>query len=127
MLWDTPHYFVWQGHYHGRKRDQSKLPFLTLEKAMKKITDYMRKQVVQLNKDGARQLEIAKILGISRTSIAKILKQNCFPERYPVKKKTKDERLNFPKILVKPEYHRCPFCGGLVKMPCFACQLRKES
>jgi hypothetical protein len=81
-------------------------------------------RVESLLAEGLAQRAVARHTGVSRRSVCAIASgewRRLYAERQ-ARKPTKKERQT-PPCQQGPQ--RCPSCGGLVHMPCRACQIRK--
>ncbi len=94
------------------------------EKTVKKIQNL-------LGKEQFSQRKVAKLCGVSRSAVLRVLRQSKREVGPTTRKKVQPTRhadiVNSGEItLPHGEYQRCPICGGKVQMPCLACHLRKK-
>ncbi|MBN1589198.1 MAG: winged helix-turn-helix transcriptional regulator [Pirellulales bacterium] len=67
------------------------------------------------------QRKIAQQLGLSRGTVANVA-HGRRPDRGAIRRKRK----NPPEPFTRGHVARCPECGAMVHMPCFACRTRRE-
>ena len=92
----------------------------------KRISDETREKIRQLYIKGMNKSSIAKHFSVSHSIVCKITKD--LPKPQVMKKQ---DEFVYPKIMDRIDnknvkIKRCPQCGVMVQMPCFACALRKE-
>lgn len=91
--------------------------------------DFCRVQTL-LARTGYSRREISKELGLSRGTVDNIYRGKhrfCFKNPEELKHEATDAMggLVYPRLNSSMK-EKCPECGALVKMPCFACQIRNR-
>jgi hypothetical protein len=80
---------------------------------MTKINQQTKNDIISLSRETS-QTNIAKKYGIAVSTVNKVLRQSPGYD--------KEQKLPFSKGRI---ISRCHTCGGMVLMPCLACEIRK--
>lgn len=84
-----------------------------------------RERVLSLYKQGKNLREISALTGYSETTVWQRV-NDAGIVRAP-KKCNKDGSIRKPvKYAKSADYHKCPECGGRVRLPCMACGIRAQ-
>jgi len=81
------------------------------------LSEKIQREVLRL-KDTTSNRAIGRMLGISRLTVAEIIKRNCI--KYYTKKPT-EETIDDLVYTTSGEMGRCPICGAKAILPCREC------